>query len=549
MLKKLTVQNFALIENAQLAFHPGFTVITGETGSGKSILLGALSLILGERANYGVIRDEKQKTIVEATFDVSNYRFQPFFEQEDLDYSEETIIRREISAAGKSRAFINDTPVQLSLLKQLTEKLIYINSQHNTLALKTTAFQLDVLDTLCNTNELKATVEQAYRTWKNKQKELVTSKSNLSEQLKENDFNLFQLEELEQLHLEKTDYDKLQVDLNKFENAEELASAFTAINNAIHSESGMLSSLITLSKHFSGLSEKDVQLKELFERLQSVKIELDDIGSTAEQNLEDIEIDPKELEELTLKVDRYNALLKKHNANNQEELKEICLSLSDKTNSVDSLQEQISQLESELKEIENVAVQSAQQLSAKRKAKAPAVERKIVALLEEVKLNGSIFSFDFEEQALKVTGIDAIRILFTPNKGSAPQPIDKAASGGELSRVMLVLQSLLSEKKNLPTLIFDEIDTGVSGEVAEKIGLLLNGMGKNMQLFAITHLPQVAGKGNHHILVEKKDKNSITNTTLTAIHDEKRIKEIAKLMSGVEISDAALENAKKLMEQ
>ena len=549
MLKRLTVQNFALIENAQLSFNKGFTVITGETGSGKSILLGALSLILGERANYAVIRNEKQKTIVEGTFDVSSYQFQSFFEQEDLDYSEETIIRREISATGKSRAFINDTPVQLSLLKSLTEKLIYINSQHNTLALKTAAFQLDVLDTLCDTSSLKLIVEKGYLSWKAKQKALVLAKNNLSEQLKENDFNTFQFEELELLQLEKINYNQLILDLNKFENAEELASAFTAISHSINAEAGLLSTINSTLKNFVHLGNKDEQLEELLTRLQSVKIELDDIGSAAEQNLENIEIDPKELEHLILKVDQYNGLLKKHNATDQEELIKISAALSGKTSSIESLQEQITALESELTALESEVQKNALELSNKRKEKAPQVEKKIVALLEELKLTGSIFTFSIEPQELKMSGVDNIRILFTPNKGSIPQPIDKAASGGELSRVMLALQSLLSEKKNLPTLIFDEIDTGVSGEVAEKIGVLLNGMGENMQLFAITHLPQVAGKGNHHILVEKKDKNNITNTTLTTIDEQKRIEEIAKLMSGSEISTAALENAKKLMEQ
>ncbi|MGB0934068.1 MAG: DNA repair protein RecN [Lishizhenia sp.] len=548
MLKKLTVQNFALIENAALTFNKEFTVITGETGSGKSILLGALSLILGERANYSVIRNEKQKTIVEGTFDISNYNFESFFENEDLDYSAETIIRREISATGKSRAFINDTPVQLSLLKSLTEKLIYINSQHNTLALKTNTFQLDVLDTLCETNTLKLKVEKDYLNWKTKQKELISTKSYLSEQLKENDYNTFQLEELEHLQLDKVDYDQLISDLNKYENAEELANAFTAINDVINTDSGLLSSINSIVKNFLSLGNKDAQLSDLLTRLQSVKIELDDIGASAEQHLEEIEIDPKELDQLTAKVDQYNSLLKKHNVNNRKELREVYQQLAGKTNSISTLELEINELEQLVNKLEVTLQTNAQLLSDKRKKNAPKVEKEIVLLLEELKLTGSIFSFNLTKQDLKITGIDALSILFTPNKGSAPQPIEKAASGGELSRVMLALQALLSEKKNLPTLIFDEIDTGVSGEVAEKIGLLLKGMGKNMQLFAITHLPQVASKGNHHILVEKRDENSVTNTTLKTINEQQRVEEIAKLMSGTEISEAALENAKKLMQ-
>lgn len=547
MLKKLTVQNFALIENAKLEFKKGFTVITGETGSGKSILLGALSLILGERANYSVIREDKQKTIVEGTFDIRNYDYKSFFERQDLDYSEETIIRREISTSGKSRAFINDTPVQLSLLKELTEKLIYINSQHNTLALKTESFQLDVLDTLCATNTYKKAVETEYKLWKEKSKELEKAKEELSAQLKENDFNLFQLDELNAATLNSSDYEQLALDLNKYENAEELALAYKGISEVLNSDEGITENINTLNKNFGSIAVKDNELTELLNRLNSVKIELADIAQTAEDNLDNIEIDPAELEKITVQINMYNALLKKHNLSTQKELIALQSSLSGKANSVDEKQEAIVDLETEVKNREESLNTKAQLLSKKRKENAPKVEQQIVALLEKLKLTGSFFEFKFETQEIKANGIDNLKIYFTPNKGSVPQQIEKAASGGELSRVMLVLQALMSEKKNLPTLIFDEIDTGVSGEVAEKIGLLLNKMGNNIQLFAITHLPQVAAKGNHHILVEKQDIKNTTTTLLKTITEDKRVEEIAKLMSGAEVSTAALDNAKKLM--
>ena len=548
MLKKLSVQNRALIENAQLDFEQGFTVITGETGSGKSILLGALSLILGERANHAVIRNQEKKTIVEAVFDVGNYKLSKFFEKNDLDYFDETIIRREISANGKSRAFVNDSPVQLTILKQLSEQLIYINSQHHTLALREPAFQLDLLDTLAGTLKKRQRFSNDFKAWKAKQLELNHKKDILSENLQNADFARFQLDELDALQLSSNDYDSLQKELVRAENAGDLGTSFSGIEDQLGGENGVLDQLRTLHRNLSNLNIDDEALQELLSRIKASEIELDDIAQEATNEFSKVEVDPQLIAALTEKVNAYNTQLKKHNASDQQALMDIEADLLNKDTSVADLQDEIDRLESELTADKLVLVKNAEALSLARSEKTDSISKQIVKLLNEVKLKDSRLIFELSANDLSETGVDKLKIKFTPNKGMDPQPIEKAASGGELSRLFLCIQSLLSKQKSLPTLIFDEIDTGVSGEVADRIGVLLKSMGGSMQLFAITHLPQVASKGNNHIKVAKENRNNETFTVLEVLKKDERVVEVAKLMSGTEINEAAIANAEKLMQ-
>lgn len=548
MLKKLTVQNFALIENAQLDFEQGFTVITGETGSGKSILLGALSLILGERANYAVIRNQEKKTIVEAVFEVSNYGLAPFFEENDLDFYEESIIRREISANGKSRAFVNDSPVQLSVLKQLSEQLIYINSQHNTLALRESAFQLDLLDTLAGTLKKREEFKKDFLAWKKEQKALNAKKEELAQRLQNVDFVRFQLEELEALDLENADFENYQAELNRAENAGDLGASFSGIEEQLAGENGVLENLRGLHRKISMMNLNDTALDALLERLKTAEIELDDIAQEASDELSKVEVDPQLIEELTVKVNAFNTQLKKHNAVDQEALLSVKNQLLSQDTDVVALQEDIVALENSIANQEAKLHQEAKVLSDARTKKSKGIAKEIVSLLNEVKLPDSKLVFELNDGSLTETGSDKLVIKFTPNKGMDPQAIERAASGGELSRLFLCIQSLLSKKKSLPTLIFDEIDTGVSGEVADRIGLLLKSMGESMQLFAITHLPQVASKGEHHIKVAKENRKNETFTVLDVLNTEERVVEVAKLMSGAEVNEAALANAQKLMQ-
>lgn len=544
MLSKLTVTNFALIENAVLDFEKGFTTITGETGSGKSIMLGALKLILGERADYGVIRDSSKKTVVEAIFDVSKLQLAPFFKENDLDYQEDTIIRREINASGKSRAFVNDTPVQLYALKELSDRLIHIHSQHNTINLKSKTFQLGLLDTLGGLTSIKDQVYVAFYSWKRVDKALNEAKENQAKHEREADFNRFLLEELNELNLEGVDFENIAVELKRLEQFEDLKLAFSSISEVINGEQGVSSMLATLTRT-NKLEDK--RLSELMERIEASRIELVDIASTASSELLDMDASDVDHSSFTVQLDQYNTLLRKHNCSTQEELVAVKQgvegALSDSTsneNKIKALEEERSVLK---KKLETLAAE----LSKQRKKIVPSIEKEVVDKLNQLKLSNTQLKFVLSDKEVTEIGKDQVQLLFTPNKGMQPQPIEKSASGGELARVMLVLHYLLSTKKNLPTVIFDEIDTGVSGEVAQRIGYLLKEMGGFMQLLAITHLPQVAGSGEHQIRVSKSDVNGETITRFDSLNQEQRIEEVAKLMSGEEINEAALANAKKLM--
>lgn len=547
MLKRLSVNNFALIETAALDLKSGFTVITGETGSGKSILLGALKLILGERADYSVIRDESKKTIVEAVFEIKAKRFTSFFTEHDIDFENETIIRREIHAKGKSRAFINDTPVSLSILKEFTQGLIHIHSQHHTLALKDVDFQRSILDVIAdNSKELKS-LNESYSSRKRIKKEMKSLEESQAKLKLEHEFNSFQLEELEGLQLTQRDYEQIETEVKRGEQFEEIKSAYQLMAHLINDDDeGVLSSLNQISK---GANVNDDKVQALLERVQSVKLELADISANAEDDLSEMMTDPETLDQYIEQLDAFNSALRKHHVNSQNDLIEIYDKLAQDIHNSEHFDEQIKELQDQLDAIESIALLTAQKLSDARKKVAKKIEKEVAKLLNHLKLEGAQIDFSFQEKELGEYGIDDISLYFAPNKGMSPQVIEKSASGGELSRLMLVIQYLLSQKQQLPTVIFDEIDTGVSGEVAQKIGEHLKKMGETMQLMAITHLPQVASKGADHILVKKQNEKEGTKTYLRRLNSDERVEEIAKLMSGSKINEAALMNAKNLMNE
>lgn len=548
MLTTLNIQNFALIEEAQLIFQPGFTVITGETGSGKSILLGALNLILGERADYGVIRDKEAKTFVEATFVIKGFGLEDFFSENDLDFSDETVIRREITAQGKSRAFVNDTPVQLSVLKELSEKLVHIHSQHHTLELKNPQFQLDLLDILADNSKLRIDFRQKYAEWKKLNTLLTGKKSVYAKLLQDADYNRFQWEELNQLNLENQSYTDLETELLSYERMDDVKSGFASVMHLISEERGSVDLLSMLKSNLEKVQHLHPVLTSLSERIVASLIELKDISEEAEQQLDSLESNPERQAELTEKIDVFNRSLRKHQAMNQEELLVVFQQLSASQSNTEEMETEIALLEKQVKEISAQVDKLAAELHKKRVDNAPKVAKQLTEVLNELKLVNTIIQFDLERsEKLDETGFSKLTLLFAPNAGMPPKPIEKAASGGELSRFMLALQLLLSAKKQLPTLLFDEIDTGVSGEVAQKIGTVLQKMGSHMQVMAITHLPQVAGKGMHHWKVQKSNEKGQTHTKVVPLNQNERIEEIARLMSGENINEAALENAKALM--
>jgi len=551
MLSSIFVQNFALIDHLSLDFNKGFTVITGETGSGKSILLGALNLILGERADYSVIRDKENKTIVEAVFNIDQYHLESFFLDNELDFNKETIVRREISAQGKSRAFINDTPVSLTVLKEFSKRMITIHSQHQTMELRESNFQLDLLDTLAGTMSLRSDYEIFFSNWRRKLKELQHLIDKRSKLLLDADFNAFQAKELAELGLDKENYEAIELELNQLENAEDIKQGFAYIIDSLSQEGGqgnLLDGFISLKARLDKLANLHPDLSLLNERIKSVYIELKDIGDEAVNGMDTISANPNLLYTLNTKLDKFNQALRKHNVVTQSDLIEILDTLNVNQSNIGEIESEITSLEQEIATTEQLVIEKSNELAQKRLDAVNLIEKEVVNLLEELKLPDSKFVMNLTTlEKPNINGINEVQILFTANKGMEPKSIEKAASGGELSRLMLALQYLLSKKKQLPTIIFDEIDTGVSGEVAQKIGNLLSKMGGTMQLLAITHLPQVAGKGQHHWKVQKSHDVEKTVTEVLVLNENQRIEEIARLMSGDNINIAALENAKALM--
>ena len=547
MLKELHIRNFALIESIDLNFSNGFTVFTGETGSGKSIILGALNLILGDRADYSVIRDVNKKAIVEATFKMGDLQLDDFFANNDLDFSPETLIRREIGANGKSRAFINDTPVSLNILNQLTSQLIKIHSQYHTQALKSKKFQLDLVDDLSGVNLNSYQVD--FKKWKSLKSTIQTLEEQLFQASKDADYNQFQIQELEALKLDDTNYEALEKQLTQLENATDIIQYFSVINTIIEGDQGISSPLNSILSQINKGQQLHPKLAELNTRIHSVVVELKDIADEATDATDSISIDEETQTLIVNQLDFYNRQLKKHGVSSQDELEQILENYLKQNSSTEQLEVELKDTKQQFEAVTKKLRKSADDIHQLRMASKETIEKQVAELLDQLKLVGAKIAIQLNKlDHFTKTGSTEVELLFTSNKGSELKPIDKAASGGELSRLMLVLERLLSAKKKLPTLLLDEIDTGVSGEVALKMGQMLGEMGQNMQLFSITHLPQVAARGQHHFKVYKKEDNNITKTFVQQLGDTERLTEIAGLMSGDKISDAAIENAKILMQ-
>ena len=547
MLKSLSVQNFALIEHVSLQFHDGLHVITGETGSGKSILLGALNLILGERSDFSVIRNPEKKTIVEAVFQL-NESFKDWFIREDIDWEPEAVIRREITSQGKSRSFINDSPVQLNQLKELTEQLVYIHSQHETLEIKKTSFQFDLLDSYADCLDLAQNVSSIYNQIHRLRATKEKLESSRSAQLQELDYIRFQLNEIGQLNLDQVDYAALENDFNKLSQLDDLKEAYSSIIEAIDREDGAADLLRRLKTHIDKWKNADSDLNAIAGRLQDLIAELQDISRDSDRQLNQLEGDPEALFRLTESLDEYNKILKKHHFSTQEELNTYFNSLESKLDESNNSDERIDELEKEIGEKEQELIRLSHELFEKRSKVITKLEGYLLELLTEMKMEHSRFQIVLTKtEKLDANGGMTIQILFSANKGLELKPIEKAASGGELSRVMLAIQLIMSEKKSLPTLILDEIDTGVSGEVALRMGKLLKQMGKHLQVFAITHLPQVAAKGDYHFEVSKSHENSQTISEIHQLNQAERIEALAKLISGEQVTDLARSSAIELM--
>jgi DNA repair protein RecN (Recombination protein N) len=549
MLTSLSINNFALIDKLGIDFSDGFSIITGETGAGKSILLGALGLVLGKRADLTSLKNKDEKCIIEAHFQISNYNLQSFFESNDLDYETETIIRREILPSGKSRAFINDSPVNLQELQDLSLFLIDIHSQHQTQELSEETFQFQIIDAVANNFDIIASYSNILKSYKKDKSQLTILNSQLQSVLKEQDYNTFLLEELlvAQLKLnEQEELEQIYDQLNNVEFIKENLDKSLALAN--EEQFGIQQNLkelkITLQKTIGFSSE----YKELFERINSVSIEFDDIATELNQLSENLINDPEQLDLVNQKLQTIYNLQKKHQVSSVSELLEIQNDLDSKVVSVGELEIEINKLTDK---IQNTAVELddfAAKISENRLKAVPVLSEKLIFILEQLGMPNVRFSMELKPtDSYFANGKDELQFLFSANKGSDFGLLKKVASGGELSRIMLATKAILAQYSNLPTIIFDEIDTGVSGEIANKMGNIMKDMSAKMQVFSITHLPQIAAKGNVHYKVYKSIQGESTISELKLLTSEERIVEIAEMLSGKDISDSALNHAKALL--
>lgn len=550
MLQRLAIRNYALIDTLDIDFSKELNILTGETGAGKSIILGALSLLLGQRAESKYFFNQEKKCVIEGAFKIDDYHLKQLFEEQDLDYEAETVLRREISLDGKTRAFINDTPVTVAILKQVGEQLIDIHSQHATLAINTESFQLLVLDTLCNHASLLAEYQQALGQHKQLTKKLKELELALSEAISAQEYIQYQYEELEKVDLQVNEQEDLEQELKGLTHAEEikrnLSAALFLLSNGEQTSIAQLKEAVQLSQ---AIEKYATGIQPLIERLQSSLIELKDIAAELERLAQGTSINEARTNMISERLDILYTLQKKHRVNTVAELLVLRDQFSNQLQQLVSGEEEITRLQQEERELKSNLVALAQQLSTNRKQVIPALEQQVQEALTAVGMPHAQLrvSQETDINLLNLTGTDRIQFLFSANKGQAPMPMNKVASGGELSRLMLCIKSLIAKKTALPTIIFDEIDTGISGEIALKVGAIMEQMAQNMQVITITHLPQIASKKGKHFRVFKNEAGEQTSTGIEALHNDERILEVAKMLGGEQASAAAMEHAKELL--
>lgn len=548
MLSKIKIKNYALINELEVSFDKGFSSITGETGAGKSIILGALGLTLGQRVDTSVLKDTESKCIIETWFNIKSLNLKSFFKENELDFEDETILRREILPSGKSRAFVNDTPVSLIVLKSLSENLIDVHSQHQTLLLNDSQFQLKLVDTNANNGALQNNYGSFFSQYTEINKELEALKAQEQKLKADSDYFQFQYNELEVVDLENIEEEELQEELDLLNNAEEIKYNFTNSIALLDDENGIVSQLKETENLLLKISSTSNKTKEIQERLSSLLIELQDVQNEIEETNEEVVFDQERINLLTEKLNALNSLHQKHRTNSVEELIEIKNKLEENLLLVNNFDNEIEKLEEQkasiLKELSSASVL----LSKSRKKVVSTIEKEMKTMLGELAMVDAELKIEITDKpAYTSSGKDMVTFLFKANKGGAFNAIQKVASGGELSRLMLCIKTNLASKKQLPTLIFDEIDTGVSGDIASKMGDMMSKIGKSTQVISITHLPQIAGKGNSHYKVYKEVEGETTLTKMQKLSDETRVVELAKMLSGASITDAALANAKTLL--
>jgi len=550
LLTNLSIKNYALIDHLNVKFTNGFTVITGETGAGKSILLGGLSLVLGKRADLSSLREKEDKCIVEAEFEISKYGLESFFLENDLDYEAKTIIRREILPSGKSRAFINDSPVTLDILSQLGDQLIDVHSQHQTLRLADNDFQLKVIDALADNGQVISAYSSKLLLYQSTQKELQKLVDFQNSATKEHEYNSFLLQELISAPLKEGILEELEEQYEQLNNVEIILEQLSHGQQLLNDEQIGLVNLLTELKQVSNkLASFGHQYSDINERIKSVFIELDDISTELNILNDKVEADPQLLEQVNAKLQLLYDLLKKHKVQTIPELMEIRNALDEKVSATENVVADIDRKKKELHQLETALNTEASNISKRRKLVIPKLKEQLEETLIDLGMASATFKIDISpSKEFKPTGKDDLSFLFSANKGSAYGDLKKVASGGELSRIMLTIKAILARYEQLPTMMFDEIDTGVSGEISNKMGGIMKDMSNTMQIFSITHLPQVAAKGVHHFKVYKEEELMGTNTKMKRLSSEERVVELAEMLGGKTLSDSALAHARQLLD-
>lgn len=549
MLTALSIKNYALIDDLKVDFPEGFIIITGETGSGKSIMLDALSLILGKRADMSALRNKEEKCIIEAEFSLQNYEFQPLFQELDIDYDPHTIIRREILPSGKSRAFVNDVPATLEVLSRLGQVLVDIHSQHQTLALSDTSFQFAIIDAMANNKSLLTEYVQLHQLLKKEQKkleELIEFQKNAK---KEYDYNLHQLKELKSATLEEDILEELEESYEEASNIEDIKENVSESLYLLNDENiGILNNLRELKRSFSSLTEYKQLYRDLYERIESAFLELEDLASEITDIDESIEADPDNLEQISKQLNRIYSLQKKHSVATVEELIAIQQELEEAVSKTESVDIDLNKQKKIVEEQHTATLKKANQLHKVREKVIPALDKKLTSFMHELGMPNGRFSITLTAtDTFFANGNDELSFLFSANKGGDFGQLKKVASGGELSRIMLAVKAIMAEHTALPTIMFDEIDTGVSGEISQKMGDIMKQMSQNRQVFAITHLPQIAAKGAYHFKVFKEDSKGKTTTHLKLLTEEERIIELSEMLEGKNSGASARNHAIELL--
>ena len=550
MLKHLYIKNFTLIDTLDIELHPGFSVITGETGAGKSIILGAIGLLLGQRADSKTIKQGADKCVIEAHFDLSRYNMGSFFTENDIEYDlDDCIVRRELTASGKSRAFINDTPVQLSMLKELGDRLMDIHSQHQNLLLNKQDFQLNVVDILADDSKELDAYRQTFFEYRKAEQELSQLREDIERNRQNVDFLQFQYQELSSANLKEGELEELEQKSDTMTHSEDIKSALYEADNAFQDEdNGIIRSLRSSISALNGISKVFPDAKELTERMDSAYIELKDIASEISDHLEDIDFDPSELDSVNNRLDKLYDLQKKYRAETIEELITTRDDLLQKLNNIENSDEALESLQASVAKLRADVEKKADALTKLRTKAAQLIEKDMQSRLVPLGMPNVRFNISITKEQPGTYGQDKVAFLFSANTSTPLQPVSQVASGGEIARVMLSLKAMISGAVKLPTIIFDEIDTGVSGKIAEKMAEIMQEMGNNeRQVISITHLPQIAALGSTHYKVSKEETSQGTTTSMTMLTPDERVREIAQMLSGSDVSDAAIQNAKELL--